>query len=223
MRVPAPVSSPNGGRPIIQASLPSFPIAMPGKDGTTAATSPISKPISLVDGLVSSSRNATSQQVTQFSQQLAPLLQQAGAQLGVSPRILLAQAAIETGWGRAVVGNNIFGIKAGSSWTGNTVTTGTHEYEDGQYVSINAAFRAYPSLDAAVRDFVAVVSGSQRYRSALNTGEDAVAYGRGLIAGGWATDIDYVHKLQSVADGPSATAAFAAATAPQAALAAAPR
>ena len=133
---------------------------------------------------------------------MAPLLKQAGIQLGVSPRILLAQAAIETGWGRSVVGNNIFGIKAGSSWTGDTVTTATHEYEDGQYVSINAAFRAYPSLDAAVRDFVSVVSASPRYRAALGAGEDAGAYARGLVAGGWATDIDYVQKLQSVAGRP---------------------
>ena len=52
------------------------------------------------------------------TQKLMPLLQKAGQQLGVSPKILLAQAAIETGWGRSVVGNNLFGIKAGSSWTG---------------------------------------------------------------------------------------------------------
>ncbi len=202
--------SPAGGGPILQASLG---IGAPAQSSRRGQRTPLG-PISLVDGLASSSRSASAQQVAAFTQQLAPLLKQAGAQLGVSPRILLAQAAIETGWGRSVVGNNIFGIKAGSSWTGDTVTTATHEYEDGQYVSINAAFRAYPSFDAAVRDFVSVVSASPRYRAALGAGEDAGAYARGLVAGGWATDIDYVQKLQSVAGGPSATAAFAAAAAP---------
>lgn len=149
-------------------------------------------------------------QIAAFAQQIMPLLEKAGQQLGVSPRILLAQAAIETGWGRSVVGNNVFGIKAGSSWNGATVTAATHEYEDGQYVAIHDAFRAYPSLDAAVQDFVSLVSNSQRYRAALGAGDDAGAYGRALIGGGWATDIDYVHKLETVANGRSVAAALGA-------------
>lgn len=148
--------------------------------------------------------------IASFTQQLMPLLEKAGQQLGVSPRTLLAQAAIETGWGRSVVGNNIFGIKAGSSWSGATVTAATHEYEDGRYVAIRDGFRAYPSLDAAVQDFVSLVSNSSRYKAALGAGEDVGAYGRALIAGGWATDIDYVHKLETVADGPSVAAALGA-------------
>jgi len=148
-------------------------------------------------------------QMALFTQQMAPLLQAAGAQLGVSPRTLLAQAALETGWGRAVVGNNIFGIKAGSSWTGPAVTTPTHEYENGQLVSVTDAFRSYPTLDAAVRDFVSIMSASSRYRGALNTGEDTGAYASALVAGGWATDIDYVQKLQSVAASRAAASVFA--------------
>ena len=69
-----------------------------------------------------------------FTQKLMPLLEKAGQQLGVSPKILLAQAAIETGWGRSVVGNNLFGIKAGSSWTGQKVDAATHEYQNGELV-----------------------------------------------------------------------------------------
>jgi flagellar protein FlgJ len=206
LRVPAPAPLPSSGMPIVQASLP--PAAMASSAQQTGRG--VGAPISLVEGLAPAGRGASSQQVTAFTQQLGPLLQQAGAQLGVSPRILLAQAAIETGWGRSVVGNNIFGIKAGSSWTGATVTTPTHEYENGKYVQINGAFRSYPTLDAAVHDFVSLVSNSSRYKAALGAGEDSGAYARALIAGGWATDIDYVQKLQSVAEGPSASAAFAA-------------
>jgi flagellar protein FlgJ len=140
---------------------------------------------------------------------VAPLIRQAAQQLGVSPRILLAQTAIETGWGRSVVGNNLFGIKAGSSWSGGTVSAATHEYENGQYVSITDSFRAYPSYEASVQDFVAMVKNSPRYQAALGKGEDAAGYAHALLSGGWATDIDYVRKLEAVAGGSKATAPFA--------------
>jgi flagellar protein FlgJ len=159
------------------------------------------------------SRGASPEDIAAFSQKLMPLLQKAGAQLGVSPKILLAQAAIETGWGRSVVGNNLFGIKAGSSWTGAKVDAATHEYENGQLISITDAFRAYPNAEASVQDFVALVQNSSRYRAALGKADDVVGYAQALIAGGWATDINYVGKLQAVATGPS----VAAASAPQAA------
>ena len=145
------------------------------------------------------SGGASAEEIAAFSQKLMPLLQKAGQRLGVSPKILLAQTAIETGWGRSVVGNNMFGIKAGSSWTGAKVNTATHEYENGQLVSIVDAFRAYPNAEASVDDFVSLVSNSPRYQAALGKGEDVVAYAHGLLSGGWATDINYVHKLQAVA------------------------
>src|SRR4029077_3310158 len=113
------------------------------------------------------SGGATADDLAAFSQKLMPLLQQAGQQLGVSPKILLAQAAIETGWGRSVVGNNLFGIKAGSSWTGAKIDAATHEYENGQLISITDAFRAYPNAEASVQDFVSLVQSSPRYRAAL--------------------------------------------------------
>ena len=144
-----------------------------------------------------------------FAAQVAPLIESAARQLGVSPRILMAQTAIETGWGRSVVGNNLFGIKAGSSWTGGTVNAATHEYENGQYISITDSFRAYPSYQASVQDFVAMVQNSPRYQAALGKGDDAAGYARALISGGWATDIDYVRKLETVAGGARATQPFA--------------
>ena len=128
-------------------------------------------------------------QVQSFVRQLRPVLVEAGRQLGVSPRILLAHAALETGWGRSVVGNNLFGIKASTSWQGAEVTTLTHEVEDGERVARTAAFRAYPSLDASVQDYVALIGGSPRYQGLIGLGDDVGAYGRGLIAGGYATDM----------------------------------
>ena len=162
------------------------------------------------------SGGASPEEIEAFAQKLMPLLQSAGQQLGVSPKILLAQAAIETGWGRSVVGNNLFGIKAGSSWNGPKVTAATHEYQNGELVQINDAFRAYPSAAASVDDFVALVRGSPRYRAALGAGGDAAGYAPALISGGWATDIGYVGKLSSVAASAAVGKAAAAPTQPAA-------
>jgi flagellar protein FlgJ len=144
------------------------------------------------------SGGASAADMAAFSQKLMPLLQKAGQQLGVSPKILLAQAAIETGWGRSVVGNNLFGIKAGSSWTGDRVEAATHEYQNGELIGITDAFRAYPNAEASVQDFVSLVANSSRYRAALGTGDNVAAYAQGLLSGGWATDIAYAQKLAAV-------------------------
>jgi flagellar protein FlgJ len=128
------------------------------------ATSPSATIAGTPNASIADSRGSGAASVAEkqyFTQQLGPLLQEAGRQLGVSPRILLAQAALETGWGRSVIGNNVFGIKASPSWPGSQVTTPTQEYEAGQMVAQKASFRAYPTLGAAVEDYVALVAGSQ--------------------------------------------------------------
>jgi flagellar protein FlgJ len=177
--------------------------------GATPATAPLG-PTAAPDRSARSGA-ASAAEIASFSRQLAPLLQRAAAQVGVSPKTLLAHAALETGWGRSVVGNNLFGIKAGSSWSGDRVTAATHEVENGEWVPQRAAFRAYPSFDAAVQDYVGLIAGSSRYRAALGAGDDARAYGQALIDGGYATDTGYPDKLATVAAGPSVAAAFAGA------------
>jgi flagellar protein FlgJ len=144
-----------------------------------------------------------------FAENLAPAIEQAARRLGVSPRILLAQAALETGWGHSVVGNNIFGIKAGASWSGATVAANTHEMTGGRLVAHRDSFRSYDSVGQAVDDYVALVSASDRYRSALGAGDDAAAYARALTGGGYATDRDYAAKLSAVADSPTMSDAVA--------------
>jgi flagellar protein FlgJ len=195
----------------------SRPLAKTGKAGDVVSHEAVSPtngwpaPPSMTTSTDAGGPRATSAaQVQAFSEQLTPLLKEAGRQLGVSPKILLAQAALETGWGRSVVGNNVFGIKAGSFWLGSDVTTMTHEVEGGHTVSRQASFRAYPSLDAAVQDYVALVGGSPRYQPAIGVGNDAAAYGRGLVAGGYATDPEYARKLEAIAASQPVSAAFGA-------------
>jgi flagellar protein FlgJ len=160
-------------------------------------------------------------EIDSFARQIGPSLQWAARQLGVSPRILLAQAALESGWGRALVGNNVFGIKAGSSRATPRISAPTHEIENGRNVAERASFRAYASLDAAVADYVALITGSDRYRAAIGLGDNARAYGEALVRGGYATDGDYAEKLAAVAASPSLETALAALPQPSRPLSAA--
>jgi peptidoglycan hydrolase FlgJ len=190
--------------PLAPASAMTAPTRLGSSLPSAASASDWVSPVIAGNDLTGSAPAAA--KVRFFVQQLRPMMVEAGRQLGVSPRILLAHAALETGWGRSVVGNNLFGIKAGSGWQGEQSTTLTHEVEDGQRVAREAAFRAYPSLDASVQDYVSLIGGNPRYQGLIGLGDDVEAYGRGLMAGGYATDTDYGSKLEAVAA--EAAAAF---------------
>ncbi len=142
----------------------------------------------------------------QFIRKLWPQAEQAGRQLGVHPVGLIAQAALESNWGRSVPqGNdgssshNLFGVKAAATWHGTAVTASTREFANGSASTATAAFRAYASPEAGWQDYVALVGGNARYRAALNSGGDIGAYASALQRGGYATDPDYAHKLTAVA------------------------
>jgi flagellar protein FlgJ len=148
----------------------------------------------------------TAAQQAAFARALWPDAQRAARQLGVSPVSLLAQAALETDWGRSVPqdasggsSNNLFGIKAGSRWSGPAVESGTHEYAGGAATSIEARFRAYGSATQCFQDYVALLRADPRYAPALGTGDDVQAFGSALQQGGYATDPGYASKLSAVA------------------------
>jgi flagellar protein FlgJ len=134
-----------------------------------------------------------------FVQQLEPYAQQAAAQLGVGADTIIAQAALETGWGQHVAGNNLFGIKAGSGWDGASMSARTTEFSQGSANRVAQPFRAYSSLEQGVNDYVTLLQRSPRYQQALGTGNDVTAFATGLAQGGYATDPDYVQKLQATA------------------------
>jgi peptidoglycan hydrolase FlgJ len=142
-----------------------------------------------------------------FISQLLPSAQQAGEQLGVDPRHLIAQAALETNWGQSVPrdpsgrsSNNLFGVKAGTgAASSGAVAARTTEYEQGTAVSRVDQFRSYASPSASFQDYVAMLRGNSRYAAALNTGTDTHAFASALQQGGYATDPNYAHKIASIA------------------------
>lgn len=136
-----------------------------------------------------------------FVDAIEPHARRAAGELGVDPRVLVAQAALETGWGRYTIARpdggssfNVFNIKAGDHWEGPRVAVPTLEYRDGIAHRERAAFRAYGSLAAGVDDYVALIRG-ERYRGARAGAGDAGAYVRNLAEAGYATDPDYADKV----------------------------
>lgn len=143
---------------------------------------------------------------SRFVQQIEPYAAQAAKILGVPADALIAQAALETGWGQHLPGGsgessslNYFGVKAGGRWQGPSVDAQTVEYHNANAQAQQQPFRGYGSVGQGVQDYVNLLQGSPRYRHALGTGQDVVAFATGLQRGGYATDPAYVQKLAATA------------------------
>lgn len=140
-----------------------------------------------------------------FVSELWPHAVRAGRALGVAPDVLIAQSALETGWGRKVIrdrngepSHNLFGIKADGAWKGRRNIVSTLEYQDGVAVRRQAAFRAYDSPAQGFEDYVSFLSSNPRYRQALAQGADPQAYVKALQDAGYATDPAYADKILSI-------------------------
>ena len=144
----------------------------------------------------------------QFVRAIWPYAQQAADALGVEPRAIVAQAALETGWGRAVIRHtdgrssyNLFNIKADHRWDGDRVGKMTLEYRDGVADKEHALFRSYDSFGDSFADYVDFLQNSPRYRQALQAGSDAGLFAERLQQAGYATDPNYADKIKRIVDG----------------------
>lgn len=140
-----------------------------------------------------------------FVTQLWPMAKAHAAQLGVDPAVLVAQAALETGWGQAVNAysngvstRNLFNIKADERWPGPRAVVSTLEYENGEPVRQFAAFRAYGSYNESFQDYVDFLQSSPRYAAALNQADDGPAFVEALHRAGYATDPEYADKIKGI-------------------------
>ena len=136
---------------------------------------------------------------------LLPLAQRAGRELGVDPVDIIAQAALETGWGKQIIRNdrgensyNLFGIKADSRWSGASINVRTTEYFDSRPISVDAHFRRYSSYEQSFDDFVQFLRNGSRYKTALEqAGND---FYRHLQGAGYATDPRYANKVNALSE-----------------------
>ena len=150
-----------------------------------------------------------------FVRSVWPHAQRTAQELGVSPKALVAQAALETGWGRRLANreggatsHNLFGIKAGSRWGGERVSANTHEYVGGTRVSERATFRAYDSVGASFDDYARLL-GNPRYAQARAAGTDTRQFAQALQSAGYATDPAYAAKINAIAEGATLNRALA--------------
>ncbi|GLQ99935.1 flagellar assembly peptidoglycan hydrolase FlgJ [Dyella mobilis] len=144
-----------------------------------------------------------------FVRELAPQASIVAKQLGLSVRAVLAQAALETQWGKHMPAHsdgsssfNLFGIKAGSSWDGARVNVPTVEYEGGIAVRKQAQFRSYASTAQSLADYADLINNNPRYAQARGRGDDVLGYAKALIEGGYATDPSYASKVAAIANSP---------------------
>lgn len=145
-----------------------------------------------------------------FVRRMWPHAQDAARQLGVTPEVLIAQAAHETAWGKSVPrfadgrsSYNLFGIKANRGWQGERVVNSTLEFVNGSPVRQRDGFRAYRSYSESFNDYVNFIQVNPRYQEALTKVQDGAAYLRALQQAGYATDPNYAKKIQGLMNGPS--------------------
>ena len=163
----------------------------------------------------SAASGGIAEHAARFVSQVLPTIRRAAQALGVNPLGLLAQAALETGWGqrmpRTADGSpslNMFGIKAGEEWNGARAVADTVEFNGGVATQRRTAFRAYGSIEESVGDFASLLSNSPRYRDAIAAGGSAQAYVQSIAKSGYATDPDYGNKLNQILNSSTLRAAL---------------
>jgi flagellar protein FlgJ len=139
-----------------------------------------------------------------FVDALNPIVEPIANELGLHPDALIAQAALETGWGQYMVhdplgksSNNLFGIKADDNWQGQKTRVPTIEFDGARAKKQVANFKVYDSLQASVQDYAAFLS-QARYQQARAVSDKPEAFFSELQKAGYATDPAYAEKVVNI-------------------------
>lgn len=132
-----------------------------------------------------------------FINKIAPHAVVAMKDHGILASLTIAQAILESSWGKASIGNNIFGIKASTNWKGKTKTVKTHEYIKGIKTAIDAKFRDYDSIEDSIKDHTSLFVRLDRYKAIIGEKDYKLACVY-VQKAGYATDPNYSTKLVSL-------------------------
>jgi flagellar protein FlgJ len=153
------------------------------------------------------SQGAVWKDAESFTRDVWPHAERVANRLNVPTEAIVAQAALETGWGAHVPQRgdgsssfNLFGIKAGQNWSGSRVTKTTLEFADGLPKPEVASFRAYDDVAATFDDYSELLLSNPRYATVRGHDGDVAAFAAALQASGYATDPAYAYKIQNIAD-----------------------
>jgi len=140
-----------------------------------------------------------------FVTELLPMAERVARDSGIDPKLMVAQAALETGWGRHMIRGeqgepsfNLFGIKADSRWPGDAVSITTTEYREGLPMKEQASFRAYQDYESSFRDYVSFLESNPRYREVLAVADQPEVFAEKLQEAGYATDPNYGSKIRQI-------------------------
>ncbi len=137
-----------------------------------------------------------------FIEKLLPYAEKIAQQIGLDPKLLIAQAALETGWGKYIMhdshgrpSHNLFGIKSSAQWKGASVKMDTLEVKNGEFVKTKDNFRMYDNFEKSFADYVEFLQSNPRYKAALDVVKDAKHFIQSLQSAGYATDPNYANKI----------------------------
>jgi flagellar protein FlgJ len=143
-----------------------------------------------------------------FLETIYPHAEEAAKELGVDVKALLAQASLETGWGKKIIrhhngeiSHNLFNIKADQRWDGKRAQKTSLEFIDGIAVKVQSFFRSYETFAESFKDYVSFIKESPRYLGALKNAFDPKLYINELQRAGYATDPEYSNKINRIMDG----------------------
>lgn len=163
----------------------------------------LARPANAVEYLSGAIRGAP-HHIHDFVDRMGAAARHASAESGVPARLILSQAALESGWGRREIRNedgsttyNVFGIKATGGWKGKVANVMTTEFENGVARKVVQPFRAYDSYADAFADYARLISKNGRYRDVLTAPSAEEAAVR-IQQAGYATDPAYADKLISI-------------------------
>jgi len=186
-----PLIPPAKAYPLKSSLAPSLPLGGAAADASQAAP------------------EAATPAAREFVARVWPQALDAAKTTGIPPQFMVAQAAMETGWGksepRRADGSpsfNLFGIKAGRNWTGAVAEASTTEYVDGVPQRQVERFRAYGSYAEAFRDYADLLRSNPRYAGVVGA-QDPASFAQGLARAGYATDPQYADKLTRIIGGSS--------------------
>lgn len=135
-----------------------------------------------------------------FISAIAPAAQQSAVQTNIPASFVVADAALESGWGASQLTQqamNLFGVKADSSWTGPTYAIATREYLNGSWTMVNALFRKYSDWLGSISDHAAFLMSNPRYAPAFAC-SDGPSFAVAVARAGYATDPQYAQKIIAI-------------------------
>jgi flagellar protein FlgJ len=154
---------------------------------------------------ISTDTNKPATTIDDFVQSIWPKAKEAASLIGLDPKILMAQAALETGWGKFITkdaegnsSNNLFNIKTGANSDYESVNVKTTEYIADTPIKMNASFRKYSSIEQGFEDYISLIQRDGRYQGALASAANPESYVRELHKAGYATDPEYSTKILSI-------------------------